>query len=61
MYIIQIDNRYWFVDSGNGWLKTTLSPQRAAMFSSQEDAHEVAEMLCKSSSFPRQYSVLMLG
>jgi hypothetical protein len=61
MYIIQVDEQSWFVDTCKGWLQTTPSPQRAAMFTSQEEAQEVAERIQTSSGILDRCSILSLG
>jgi hypothetical protein len=61
MYIIRVDEQSWFVDACKGWLQTTPSPQRAAMFTSQEEAQEVAERIQTSSGVLGQCSILSLG
>jgi hypothetical protein len=61
MYIIQVNGKSWFVDTCKGWLQTTPSPQRAAMFAHQEDAQEFAERLRMSSNVLSRYSVLPFG
>jgi hypothetical protein len=59
MYIVQVDEQYWLIDIWQGWLKTTLFPERASVYVSQDEAEEVVQK-CNFFDPVRKYTVRSL-